>query len=278
MNKFLEDVKGAFKIGDNKPKNFDVIFSEGKLGMTLSAGPDGRAIVTEVQSGGTAAKNDVQVGDIILTIDGTRAPLFKELLAVLSALGRPLQIGFDRPGGKGSSAVDTPEGKPDASNALGPLQRAQEAARRKFQELQKPKAHQPPPMTEEEKADRREAVLKAAEARTKNWDKRLQKGRQATNAKSPNEAMKNRFEASTNAETRRVVELAKQSEAATAERMGYNPYEARLMGHTAARAAVQGGSGAEGGAGVPLGNAPHQSPLASMGNLAPPSSAASTGG
>lgn len=42
----------------------------------------------------------------------------------------------------------------------------------------------------------------------------------------------NKFEDSDNAETRRMVELAKQQEARTAASMGYNPYEARLMGNT----------------------------------------------
>lgn len=39
-------------------------------------------------------------------------------------------------------------------------------------------------MTAEEKADRREVALKAAESRTKVWDKRLNKGRQASQAKT----------------------------------------------------------------------------------------------
>lgn len=42
---------------------------------------------------------------------------------------------------------------------------------------------QPPPMTEEAKAERREAALRAAEARTKNWGKKLNKGRQASQTK-----------------------------------------------------------------------------------------------
>lgn len=44
--------------------------------------------------------------------------------------------------------------------------------------------------------------------------------------------VENQFEDSDNAETRRMVELAKQQEARTAASMGYNPYEARLMGNT----------------------------------------------
>lgn len=39
-------------------------------------------------------------------------------------------------------------------------------------------------MTEEAKAERREAALKAAESRTKDWGKRLDKGRQASQTKS----------------------------------------------------------------------------------------------
>lgn len=38
----------------------------------------------------------------------------------------------------------------------------------------------PPRMTEEEKAERREAALRAAESRTKRWDKKLNKGKHAT--------------------------------------------------------------------------------------------------
>lgn len=44
--------------------------------------------------------------------------------------------------------------------------------------------NQPPPMTEEAKAERREAALKAAESRTKDWGKRLDKGRQASQTKT----------------------------------------------------------------------------------------------
>ncbi|CAN0157770.1 unnamed protein product [Scytosiphon promiscuus] len=110
-------------------------------------------------------------------------------------------------------------------------------------------------MTEEAKAERREAALKAAESRTKDWDKRLNKGRQATQSKSTtNEAVDNQFQDSDNAETRRMVELAKQQEARTAASMGYNPYEARLMGNTAARAAISGAG--DSGAGAPLPSPP----------------------
>ena len=40
-----------------------------------------------------------------------------------------------------------------------------------------------------------------------------------------------KFEGSTNEETRRMVELAKEKEQRTAASMGYNPFEARMMGN-----------------------------------------------
>ncbi|CAM9547042.1 unnamed protein product [Ectocarpus fasciculatus] len=129
---------------------------------------------------------------------------------------------------------------------------------------------QPPPMTAEAKAERREAALKAAESRTKDWDKRLNKGRQASQTKSGTGGVtENQFEDSGNAETRRMVELAKQQEARTAANMGYNPYEARLMGNTAARAAISGTG--DSGAGAPLTSPP---PPDRQATTPPPSAAA----
>ncbi|CAN0339798.1 unnamed protein product [Ascophyllum nodosum] len=105
-------------------------------------------------------------------------------------------------------------------------------------------------MSEEEKAQRREAALKAAESRTKDWDRRINKGRQATQAKSATkDTVGSKFEGSTNEETRRMVELAKEKEQRTAASMGYNPFEARMMGNNVARAAI---GGAETGGGISI--------------------------
>lgn len=46
----------------------------------------------------------------------------------------------------------------------------------------------------------------------------------------------NKFEDSTNAETRRIVQLTKEQERRTAASMGYNPYEARMMGNNVSEA------------------------------------------
>lgn len=46
----------------------------------------------------------------------------------------------------------------------------------------------------------------------------------------------NKFEDSTNAETRRIVQLTKEQERRTAANMGYNPYEARMMGNNVSEA------------------------------------------
>ncbi|CAM9652590.1 unnamed protein product, partial [Hapterophycus canaliculatus] len=128
-------------------------------------------------------------------------------------------------------------------------------------------------MTAQAKAEQREAALKAAESRTKDWDKRLNKGRQATQSKSTaSEAVDNKFQDSDNAETRRMVELAKQQEARTAASMGYNPYEARLMGNTAARAAISGAG--DSGAGAPLASPPSEGQGARPAAAAPVAAAA----
>lgn len=40
----LDKIRDSFN-GDGQPKNFEVTFNEAKLGMTLSAGPGGEAVV-----------------------------------------------------------------------------------------------------------------------------------------------------------------------------------------------------------------------------------------
>ncbi|CBJ30220.1 conserved unknown protein [Ectocarpus siliculosus] len=223
---------------------------EQHLGISLSPGPNGESRVTGVSNGGAAAKAGVRVNDTIAAIDGNASPAAHEdLVDVVRAIGRPVVIGFHRSGGGGKEA----KGAGATAQEPGPFQRAQDAARRKMDEIKGPP--QPPPMTAEAKAERREAALKAAESRTKDWNKRLNKGRQASQTKSGTGGVtENQFEDSGNAETRRMVELAKQQEARTASSMGYNPYEARLMGNTAARAAISGAG--DSGAGAPLTSPP----------------------
>ncbi|CAM9252295.1 unnamed protein product [Ectocarpus sp. 8 AP-2014] len=203
-----------------------------------------------VTNGGAAAKAGVRVNDAIAAIDGNASPAAHEdLVDVIRAIGRPVVIGFHRSGGGGKEA----KGAGASAQEPGAFQRAQDAAWRKIDEIKGPP--QPPPMTAEAKAERREAALKAAESRTKHWDKRLNKGRQASQIKSGTGGVaENQFEDSGNAKTRRMVELAKQQEARTAASMGYNPYEARLMGNTAARAAISGAG--DSGAGTPLTSPP----------------------
>lgn len=43
-------------VGDAKPKNFEVTFSEDKMGMTLAPGPNGETIVTKGDDEGEATQ------------------------------------------------------------------------------------------------------------------------------------------------------------------------------------------------------------------------------
>ncbi|CAM9879279.1 unnamed protein product [Pylaiella littoralis] len=249
----LDKLKDTFA-GDEKPKSFEVTFIEPKMGMTLSAGPTGEPLVTGVIKGEAAAKGGVRASDTVVSIDGNPSPAsYEELRDIIGTIGRPVVVGFYRSGSGGGAGAGVGGAR---GQEAGPFQRAQDAARRKMDELKGSPQPQPPPMTAEAKAERREAALKAAESRNKDWDKRLNKGREAslTKPKGANGGVNNKFEDSDNAETRRMVELAKQQEARTAASMGYNPYEARLMGNTAARAAIS-GSG-DSGAGAPLTSSP----------------------
>eukprot|EP00904_Undaria_pinnatifida_P004058 jgi/Undpi1/13653/HiC_scaffold_9.g03307.m1 len=206
-----------------------------------------------VKAGSAASKSGVRAKDVVKAVNGNPCLAYDNLMAIIGAMGRPVQMEFRRlgaDGGDGGGGGGGGGGARSQSEEPGPFQRAQDAARRKMDELKGPP--QPPPMTAEAKAERREAALKAAESRTKNWDKRLNKGRQASQAKTASDGVvDNQFEDSQNAETRRMVDLAKRQEAMTAARMGYNPYEARLMGNTAARAAITGGGEAGGGSSLP---------------------------
>lgn len=43
---FFDKLKDSFA-GDDKPKTFEVTFTEEQMGMSLSAGPGGEAVVTQ---------------------------------------------------------------------------------------------------------------------------------------------------------------------------------------------------------------------------------------
>lgn len=221
---------------DAQPKNFQVTFNAHKLGMTLAAASDGTPVVTKVAGGGAAAKANIQAGDTVLSVNGEGPLRYEELLLAINT-PRPTNLMFCRVGG-----------------TMNPLQRAQEAAQRKIQEMQG-KEYQPPPpaMTEEKKRERREAALKAAEGRTKDWGKKINKGREETKKRTSttNGVRENQFEESGSVETRRQVQLAKEKEEKTAASMGYNPYQARMVGNTTARAVISGIEGS-GAAGVPI--------------------------
>lgn len=88
-----------------------------------------------VTSGGAAAKAGVRVNDTIAAIDGNASPAAHEdLVDIIRAIGRPVVIGFHRSGGGGKEA----KGAGARAQEPGPFQRAQDAARRKMDEIKGP--------------------------------------------------------------------------------------------------------------------------------------------
>ena len=71
-----------------------------------------------VQHGGAAAKAQVQPKDIVNSINGNPCPLYEGLIETIGAVGRPVVLGFFRPGndsgkgggGRGQGAVGQPAG------------------------------------------------------------------------------------------------------------------------------------------------------------------------
>lgn len=90
----------------------------------------------QVPSGGAAAKAGVRVDDVVVSIDGSNSSVaYKNLIQIIGALGRPVVVGFQRGGGDaggGAGQVGT------RGEEFGPLQRAQEAARRKLDGMKGP--------------------------------------------------------------------------------------------------------------------------------------------
>lgn len=95
--------------------------------------------IQTVIAGGPAARANVKAGDVIMSVNGSGPPKYSDLIATVSALGRPMIMGFSRPGAGagagGTKGGGAPSGGGGRSN---PFQRAQEAAQRKISEMNKP--------------------------------------------------------------------------------------------------------------------------------------------
>lgn len=87
-----------------------------------------------MSNGGAAAKAGVRVNDVVVSLDGSNSSVaYKDLVQIIGALGRPVVVGFQRGSGDAGGGAGGARGQ-----EAGPLQRAQDAARRKMDELKGP--------------------------------------------------------------------------------------------------------------------------------------------
>lgn len=82
----------------------------------------------------------MHVNDMIVSVDGSETPGYTELIQIIGALGRPVVVGIQRGsgGGRGGTAAAATGGAGARGQETGPFQRAQEAARRKMDEMKGP--------------------------------------------------------------------------------------------------------------------------------------------
>lgn len=86
-----------------------------------------------VIKGEAAAKGGVRASDTVVSIDGNPSPAsYEELRDIIGTIGRPVVVGFYRSGSGGGAGAGVGGAR---GQEAGPFQRAQDAARRKMDEL-----------------------------------------------------------------------------------------------------------------------------------------------
>lgn len=74
----------------------NAIFSEGPLGMTLCESADGNTYVSQVTAGGSADKNEVKVGDLVVKVAGRQVSNYEEVMDSIPFIQRPMRLEFLR--------------------------------------------------------------------------------------------------------------------------------------------------------------------------------------
>ncbi len=238
----------------------DVYFHETDMGMTMQEEKQtGRLIVNNVIHGLEGQRLGVKVGDVLVMIEKNPISSVEAFSQAARDFPRPLCLTFERNlNNKGGGVRSTRKGGvPGAIDAIKE-HCFPSAGLQKSTSLTRSDAANPPQplITEDEKIQRRQAALMAAEGRSKGWERRVQRNRQGagverssarsdsrnsgpeTSGASPPEFASK----SVNPQTIASVKQAKQQEAETAKQMGYNPYTPQMIGLAQARnAAITGG-------------------------------------
>mmetsp|Transcript_1499 Transcript_1499/g.2045 ORF Transcript_1499/g.2045 Transcript_1499/m.2045 type:complete len:423 (-) Transcript_1499:240-1508(-) len=213
---------------------YEVAFSGDKLGFTLNRGPRDQPLVGNIDKNGTAFRSGVLSDDIVVGVEGNPVHTFDDVMAIIGALPRPIHLTFAR-------------GQPGARAA-----RPSSSSRRAQQGSYVPPAP-PVVLSEEERQARREAQLKATEARTSKWDKKLadNKKEKLLKKKAEGDRLAPTDPNDYSEETKKLIDIAKAREAEEVARMGYNPYQVQMSSNQQARAAIV-GTGPDPNAGTPV--------------------------
>ncbi len=250
---------------DQEISRIDVYFTETELGMTMvEEKKTGRPIVNTVIPGREGHRLGVKIGDAVVMIEQNPISSVETFSQAVRDFPRPLCVMFERNLFKRGSGVQSQRG--------GGVSGAIDAIKEKIQKSKsatRTNAVDPPQhvITEEEKKERRQAVLEAAEGRSKGWEKRVQRNRAAAslapsnckNSSPDTNTSTFQFDSkSSNPQTIASVKQAKQQEALTAKQMGYNPYTPQMVGIAQARNTVISGDSGNGNGSGPSSYPAHQ--------------------
>jgi hypothetical protein len=231
MSKFLEKLKQKFdgdgpgagadrrdSGGKKRTKVFE--FNEQAIGMVLSKNESGKSTVARVVPNGEAHRLGVKEGDIIVAIENNYVG-HEQFVELLQAFPRPVTVEILRE-------------KPDVFASLkGSFASAMHGSTKPGKDAAAPV---PSELSDAEKRAKREALLAAAEQRTKHWDDRIQKGRAASATSATSRVAKYQIDVATlpppssHPATLREIEAAREREREMAMQLGYNPFEAKVLG------------------------------------------------
>mmetsp|Transcript_37940 Transcript_37940/g.38629 ORF Transcript_37940/g.38629 Transcript_37940/m.38629 type:complete len:313 (+) Transcript_37940:61-999(+) len=230
MNSFLSSVKKTFGIDKKestgrtlssipttsapKDNEYDVTFTSQSLGITITE-QDGKPMVEKVLTGSSANRSGVGMGDLIVSIEGNPVSSFEDFSAVIKGLEfRPLVIRFrrNRKSSNSSSAISNAfTNMMPSSSSSPPI----------------PESH----LSDEEKEQRRLAMIEAAKIRSKQWNGSSvpQQKKRVETATSPSGTSLNpQDDTPKNKETEQAILLAKQEEERTIKELGYNPFRVHM--------------------------------------------------
>ena len=180
------NILGGGKTTENEKeeeKTFDVVFTDASLGLQIQQQSDLRPAVVVVSSGSPAMREGVAVGDIIVGVEGNIVSSYEDFIAIVGALPRPITVRFKRslassallplPPSSSSSQKSTSSTSSQKSTSSNSSSSIRAGLASLMQPGSKGSGGSAPALSEEQKESRRDAMMKAAQARGEAWDKRV---------------------------------------------------------------------------------------------------------